>query len=42
MEVEQRFVANYLHRKRMKLLAIVAEPAAVYDEDAFDENRMKY
>jgi hypothetical protein len=26
----------------MKLPAIVAEPAAVYHEDAFDENRMKY
>jgi hypothetical protein len=29
-------------RKGMKLPAIVAERAAVYHKDAFDENRMKY
>jgi hypothetical protein len=33
---------SYLHRKVMKLPAIVAELAAVCHEDAFDENRMKY
>jgi hypothetical protein len=42
MEVEQRDVVNYLHRKGMKLPAIVAELAAVYHEDAFNENRVKY
>jgi hypothetical protein len=42
MEVEQRYVVSCLHRKGMKLPAIVAELAAVYDEDAFDENRVKY
>jgi hypothetical protein len=42
MEIEQRYVVSYLHRKWMKLPAIVAEPAAVYHEDAFDENRVKY
>jgi hypothetical protein len=39
---EQRYVASYLHRKGMKLPAIVAELAPVYHEDAFDENRVKY
>jgi hypothetical protein len=33
---------SYLHRKEMKLPAIVAEPAAVYHKDAFEENRLKY
>jgi hypothetical protein len=42
MEIESRYVMSCLHRKGMKLLAIVAEPAAVYYEDAFDENRVKY
>jgi hypothetical protein len=42
MEIEQRDVVSYLHRKGMKLPAIVAELAAVYHEDAFDENRVKY
>jgi hypothetical protein len=42
MEIEQRYVVSYLHRKAMKLPAIVAEPAAVYHEDAIDENRLKY
>jgi hypothetical protein len=42
MEIEQKYAVNYLHRKGMKLPAIVAEPAAVYYEDAFDENRVKY
>jgi hypothetical protein len=42
MEIEQRYVARYLHRKGMKLPAIVAELAAVYHEDGFDENRVKY
>jgi hypothetical protein len=34
-------VVSYLSRKGMKLPAIVAELAAVYHEDAFDENRVK-
>jgi hypothetical protein len=42
IEIEQRDVVSYLHRKGMKLPAIVAELAAVYHEDAFDENRVKY
>jgi hypothetical protein len=42
MEIEQRDVVNYLHHKGMKLHAIVVELAAVYHEDAFDENRVKY
>jgi hypothetical protein len=42
MEIEQRSVMNYLHRKGMKLPTIVAELAAVYHEDAFNENRMRY
>jgi hypothetical protein len=33
---------SYLHREGMKLPAIVTELAAVYHEDAFDENRAKY
>jgi hypothetical protein len=42
VEIEQRYVVSYLHHKRMKLPAIVAELAAVYHEDAFDENRVNY
>jgi hypothetical protein len=42
IEIEQRDVVSYLHHKGTKLLSIVAELAAVYHEDAFDENRMKY
>jgi hypothetical protein len=42
MEIEQRCVVSYIHRKGMKLPAVVVELAAVYHEDAFDENRMKY
>jgi hypothetical protein len=42
MEIEQRDVVSCLHRKGMKLPAIVVELAAVYQEDAFDENRVKY
>jgi hypothetical protein len=42
MEIKQNYVVAYLHRKAMKLPAIVAELAAVYHEDAFDENRVKY
>jgi hypothetical protein len=42
MEIEQRYVMNYLHRKGMKLPVTVAELAAVYQEDAFDKNRVKY
>jgi hypothetical protein len=35
-EIEQRQRVNSLHRKGMKLPAIVAELAAVYHEDALD------
>jgi hypothetical protein len=42
MEIEHRYVVSCLHRKRMKLLVIVAELAAAYHEDVFDENRVKY
>jgi hypothetical protein len=42
MEIGQRSLVNYLHRKGMKLPAIVAEGAAVYHEDALDENRVKH
>jgi hypothetical protein len=42
MEIEQRYVVSYLHRKGMGLPAIVAKLAAVYHEDPFDGNRMKY
>jgi hypothetical protein len=42
MEMQQRYVVNYLHHKGMELAAIVAELAALYHEDAFDENRVKY
>jgi hypothetical protein len=42
MDIEQRYVSRYLHRKGMKLPAIVAQLAAFYHEDAFDENRMRY
>jgi hypothetical protein len=35
-------MASHLHRKGMKLPAIIAELAAVYREDAFDENRANY
>jgi transposase len=41
-ESEQRYVLIYLHRKGMKLPAIIAELAAVNHEDTFDENRVKY
>jgi hypothetical protein len=42
MEIEQRYVVSYLHRKGRKLPAIVAELAAVYHEDVFNDNRVKY
>jgi hypothetical protein len=42
MEIEQTYVVNYGHRKGMKLPATLAELAAIYHEDAFDENRVKY
>jgi ribosomal protein S19 len=42
MEIEQKYVVRRLHRKGMKLPAIVAELAAVYHGDAFEENRVKY
>jgi hypothetical protein len=41
-EIEQTYMVSCLHRKGMKLPAIVAELAAVYHEDAFNENRVKY
>jgi hypothetical protein len=42
MEIKQKYVVSYLHRKGMKLPAIVTELAVVYHEDGFDENRVKY
>jgi hypothetical protein len=30
LEIEQRYIVDYLHRKGMKLPAVVAELAAVY------------
>jgi hypothetical protein len=42
MEIKQRYVVGWLHRKGTKLYAIVVELAAVYHEEAFDENRVKY
>jgi hypothetical protein len=42
MEMEQGYVVSYLHRKGMKLPAIVAKLAAVFHEDALDENRVKH
>jgi hypothetical protein len=42
VEIEQRYMVSCLHRKGVKLPAIVAEPVAVYYEDSFDENRVKY
>jgi hypothetical protein len=42
VEIEQRYVVSCVRRKGMKLPAIVAELAAVYHEDAFDKNRVKY
>jgi hypothetical protein len=38
---QQSSVVSYLHRKGMKLPAILAELVVVYLEDAFDENRVK-
>jgi hypothetical protein len=40
--IEQRYVVSSLYRKGMKLPAMVAELTVVYDEDAFNENRVKY
>jgi hypothetical protein len=42
MEIEQRYVVSYLHHKGMKLPGIIAELAAIYHEDAFEEDRVKY
>jgi hypothetical protein len=42
MEIEQRYMVSYLHRKGMKLPAIVAELTVVSHEDAFDEDRVQY
>jgi hypothetical protein len=42
IEIDQRYVVSSLHRKGMKLPAIVAKLAPVYHEDAIDENRVKY
>jgi hypothetical protein len=42
MKIKQRYMVSYLHHKRLKLPAIVAELAAVYHDDAFDENIVKY
>jgi hypothetical protein len=42
VEIEQKYVVSYIHHNGIKLPAIVAELAADYPEDAFDENRVKY
>jgi transposase len=42
MEIEQKYVVSDLHRKGMKLPAILAELAAVYHEDTLDENIVKH
>jgi hypothetical protein len=42
MEVEQRPVVSYLHRKDMKLPEIFAELPSVCREEAFDENAVQY
>jgi hypothetical protein len=42
MEIKQRYVVSFLHRKAMELPVIVAQLVEVYHEDAFDENRVKY
>jgi hypothetical protein len=42
MEIEQRFMMSSLQRKGMKLPAIVAGPTAIYHEDAFNEDKVKY
>jgi hypothetical protein len=42
MEIKQRCLVSWPHRKGMKLPAIVADLAAVSHEYAFGENRVKY
>jgi hypothetical protein len=42
MEIDQRYSVSSLHYKGMKLSAIAADVAAVYHDDAFDENRVKH
>jgi hypothetical protein len=42
MGTEQRYMVSYLHHNGMNLPAIIAELAAVYRGEAFDENRVKY
>jgi hypothetical protein len=42
METDERYVVSCLHRKRMKVPAIVAELVAVSHGDKCDENRVKY
>jgi hypothetical protein len=42
MEIERRHVVGYLDRNGMKLPAIIAALMTVYDEDAYDENTVKY
>jgi hypothetical protein len=42
MGIEQRYVVRCLDHKEMKPPAVVAELTAVYHEDAFDENKVKY
>jgi hypothetical protein len=39
MEIEQRYVVSYLHRKGVKRPAVIAELAAVYHEDPFDQKQ---
>jgi hypothetical protein len=42
MEIHEKYVVSCLHCKGMKLPAIVADFEAVYHEDAFNKNRVKY
>jgi hypothetical protein len=42
MDLERRYVVSHLDREGIKLPAVVAELAAAYHEDAFDEDRVKY
>jgi hypothetical protein len=40
MEIEQKYLVNYIHRKGMKLPEIVAEMASVYHEEVPNENEV--
>jgi hypothetical protein len=41
MEIEQRYMMSYFHRKGIKLPEIVSELASVYREEASTENKVK-